>query len=98
MLLGAGLCSFEEQLGISHDDAQKVGEVVRDSPRQQSHCFHFLRLTELPFQTPTLCNIFSNHVELAAYAILSSDRRPAHPDKYEPSVLALPIHCYTLNV
>ena len=50
----------QQQLAMSHDDAEDVVEVVGDTARQAPDGFHLLSVSELGFQLDALGNISSN--------------------------------------
>ena len=54
---------FEQHLGVTADDHQKIIEVVRHAACQPSDGLHFLRLTKLVFQSAPFGDILGDDFE-----------------------------------
>src|SRR5690349_18887829 len=92
-----------EKLSIAADAHQNVIEIVGDAGRQMPNRLHFLSLTKLRLQTPTLSNIFRYDSGITNRSIDSGHCPPAQSYGgafaiYAPPFDVLPIHATTRSI
>ena len=81
-----GVKTFQRQFAVPVDNGQQVVEVVRHSPCQAPHRFHFLCLAELTLQAPSLGNVLGDAGVVGEPSRVVPDGETAVPNPTRTSV------------